>query len=486
MAKTLEQITSEIIGFIVRNFAPRIIDTRVGTVVRDTFVAPEASQFSDAFSEIDTVSKNQSIINPDGISEITMDGLGENVGVSRLAGTPSSGILRLIKYVSPTSPITIVAGTRAATDVTNSSESRVFRTLSMVQLTPTSPPDPETGAEAYVDVAATALVGGAAGNVDASTVVFLLDPVTGIDAVYNPAAFSGGQDSQTNTQMAELIKAKSQGMLGTRSGYKSAVLENFTVDDVDVVGPYDPESVRNQFGGAIDVVILNDQSVQAVETYAYAGPSTVQLIPTFLPLIRVNAIDGVDALDNPITLIGPTDGVGIGGPGSDYDVILDTTGPNAGSYFENSKIVLHPTTNIPKSGSSLNVTYQNNELVRIIQSYFDIDDNRVVGSDVLVKSGIKINCVVEADIRVIPGYTVSTIINNAVAAVEALFNSKMLDDDIQASDIIGKITEVEGIDYVDVSTFKLALASAPTVGLEEVVANKQEYVRASSVTITAI
>lgn len=487
MAKTLDQVTDEIIDLIVSNFSPRLIDTRVGTVLRDTIISPFATQVKDIFDTIDQVAKDQSIIAPDDISETAMNGLAENFGLSRYAGSPASGIVRFTKVVLPTSTISVPAGTHVATGSTNDIDSIVFRTLSTVQLTPFSPADPISGAQAYVDVGVTAELSGSVGNVDAGTITMVLDPVPGVDVIFNPSAMTGGKETQTNTELADLIKARSQGRLGTKSGYKDLVLSNFSVDDVEVIGHDDPEATRDQFGGEVDVVVLSSNSNEAIETFAFVNIiTTTQLLPTFKPVISVNSIEGVDAFATPITLIGPAGGVGVGGVGSDYDVVLDTTGPYAGSYLENTKIVMHPTTNIPADGSTLTMSYQNNDLVRVIQSFLDLDENKVIGADPLSKSGVKVNSAVEADIRVIPGYSTGTVSTNVQTAIEDTFNALQLGDDIQASDVITSIGNVEGVDFVDTGAFILALATAPATPLQEITAKKHEFIRVTSVTVNLI
>jgi uncharacterized phage protein gp47/JayE len=482
MAKTADQVVSELITLIGQNFA-RLVDTRVGTVLRDAILYPISSQISDLFSGLDTVAANQTIQVPDNLDDPTMDGLAANYGISRFSGSPAFGVARLFKVVLPTTTITIPSGTRVATLSTNSSDARVFKTLASVQLTPLSPADPVTGADAYVDVGVQAIVNGTTGNVDAGTITVVLDPVLGLDGVINPSATSGGKESQTNPEIAELIKARAQGRIGTRSGYRDLILANFAVDDVEVIGHDDPDSVRNQFGGEVDVIVINNSSVDAVETFAYAGPSTTLLIPTFKPLIAVSSVTGVDAFATPITLSGPVGGVGIG---TDYDVVLDTTGPNAGSFIENSKIVLHPTVNVPGNSTTLTVTYQNNQQIRVIQAFLELDDNLVLGADPQAKSGIKVGINVTADIRVIPGFNIANVVSDVQTAVDDLIHSLLLGDKVDASDVIAAIQNREGVDSVSNPTFLMALASAPATPLQEIVAKKQEYLRPDTITINTV
>lgn len=483
MAKTLEQITTELTTAIKSAFATNPVDTRVGTVTNDTIITPNAAQFFAIDQAVAAVGAGQSIQSPESIDAATMDGLASNVGISRFSGSPSVGVVRLGKIVAPLAPFAIPAGTIVGTTSVNSAQTLTFKTLASVQITPSSLPDPITGAAASVDVSAFATFNGSAGNVDAGTIDRLLSPVAGVDVVVNPNAFTGGADTQTNTQLATLITARSQGRIGTKSGYRDEVLSNFSVNDVAVIGPSDPDSVRSQFGGAVDVIILNPATVNQAQVFAYVGPSTTVLIPTILPMVSVNSITGFDSVANPITLSGPPSGVGVG---TDYDVIIDTTGLNAGSDIEASRIALHPTTNVPGNGTALTVSYQNNQLVDIIQSFFNGDDTKVLGTDILVKAAIRIGTTVVSNVRLIPGFSQSAVTTSINAAVSALYINLILGIPLEESQVITAINSVAGVSFVDVPSFSLALTSAPSTPLNQILARQQQYIALDSLTVNYI
>lgn len=473
MAKTLAQITDEIVQAIISNFAPRQIDTRVGTVVKEALVNPVAAQLKTQSDAVDTIALNQSVSNASSMTTQAMDDLAENTGVQRFIGLASTGTVRFVKFVAPLSDIEIPAGTRVATGATNSSSIIIFKTLSAVTMTPTSPSDPVTGAAASVDVLVQAEVSGSAGNVDANTVTTLLDAVPGIDQIYNPSAFSAGADSQSNTEMAAAVKARSQGNLGTRPGYKGTVVSNFSVQDCIVLGNQDSGLTRNQFGGAVDIIVLGSDIISTTESYAWTGQSSIT--PASLPLVSVSSLTGVSG-GSPVTFTA----------GTDYTVQLDTSGPYAGSFIEQAKIVLHFTTATPDTGSLLTVTYENNQLIREIQAYLGGEDSDVLGSDVLVKAGIQISTNVTASIKVIPGFSSAAVVSAAQAAVNDFFSTKLLGVEIDISQIIDAIGETPGVSFVDIPSFSFALASAPGVPLQKVVARNQEYVRATTVTINTL
>jgi hypothetical protein len=318
--------------------------------------------------------------------------------------------------------------------------------------------------------------------VGANTITVLSSPITGIDGIYNPNATSGGTDSQSNTTVAQEIQSRSQGGLGTPGSYLTAVLNNFSVQDVSVVTAK-TQSIfpRNQFGGSVDIAILNLSTVSVTDVDPYVSPIlTTYLIPSTLPLVSVTSITGFDASANPITLSGPANGVGTG---IDYDVVLDTTGPFAGSSQETSRIVLHPTANVPGNNTLLTVVYNNNQLVNVIQAFFNNPSNSIIGSDVLVKAAVRIGAMVTGNIRVIPGYTSSTVQAAAITAVQSFFSALGIGTEIEPSQIIAAIEAVPGVEFVDIPSFSLAYTSNPLVPVQQIIPTAEQFVGLDSVTV---
>ena len=259
MAKTFDQIMSEMVGQVDINLGDQ--DTRTGTVLREGFLAPVATELVTAYSRTDQVEANQTIASPDAISSEAMEAIAANFGLVRFVGTLSSGTLRFMRFQAPTTAIPIPGGTIASSS--DIGDSLKFKTLGAVTLSALSPQDPVTGAY-YVDSSAICLVSGTSGNAPADTIRY--QSVAGIDEVTNPNAFSGGKDTQTNAELAELIVARAQGNLGTRSGYESLVRDNFSVDDMEIITPTDTEASRAQFSGELDITILSGNLVQSEET----------------------------------------------------------------------------------------------------------------------------------------------------------------------------------------------------------------------------
>lgn len=481
MAQTLAQIITDLSNLILNNFAPVLADTRVGTVMYDAVISPVANEVLSLEQSIDTVTLNQSIDNASSMTGTAMDSLAANFGVTRFSGLPSVGFERFVKFATPTGTIPIPAGSIVATQQTNSSPSSTFVTLSASSLLPSSPPDPITGAAAYVDILVQAQAVGSAGNAAAGTVINLITPIVGVDSVYNPNSFNNGSDFQSNTVLAQVVSSDSQGEIGTRPGYKKLVLENFSVQDILVIGNGDPGMLRSQFGGSVDIVVLGNSNISNSQSFPYIFQTT--LSPSSLPLVSVQSLSGFTSLNVPVTFVGPVGGIGLG---TDYDVVLDTTGPFAGSFEENSRIVLHFTTATPGSGTVLTLAYTYNQIVDEIQSFMSADANNVLGSDVLVRAGVEIDAAVTANISVIPGYDPATVIAAATASVQTFSNNLLLGVSVEPSQVIAAIENTAGVDFIDLPSFILALLATPSTPVQQIVATNEQFVRISSIAIAQL
>jgi uncharacterized phage protein gp47/JayE len=467
MAKTFDTIISEMVARVSSILGQQ--DTRVGTVLREGFLAPVASQLEEAFSRTDAVELNQSISSAESITEEALERVAANFGLARFPGSPASGFVRFSRFNVPVAPIPIPSGTVVSTS--DIGDFLGFKTISAATLSNISPQDPVTGAF-FVDVAVVATASGSDGNVEADTIRF--HSVPGVDEVTNINPLSGGKNQQTNSELAELIAARAQGNLGTRGGYEGLVRSNFSVDDMEIITPTDPEAARAQFSGELDITVLSGSAIQSQETTSH---TTTVFNPAFLPLTSVNEITGIeDVTDNVKVLV----------EGPDYDIIFDTFSPLSRSFQEKSRVNLHVTSFVVKPGSIFTIKYGNSELVRIIQSFIADAQNEILGADVLVKLAISVPVNISADIRIIPGFDPATVQTDTEDAVNEFFNSKLLGDDVQVSDVVTVMGSTPGVDSVDLTTFEMAKASAPSLFLQEVLANKQEYLRAGTVVITVV
>lgn len=113
--------------------------------------------------------------------------------ITRMAALTAAGSLRFSVSTAPASDLTIAAGTVCMTEEGVRFETAEIGTLAAGSL--------------YTDVAARAQEAGAAGNAVAGTVTLLIACPTGITAVTNPAAFTGGADAEDDEALRTRILA---------------------------------------------------------------------------------------------------------------------------------------------------------------------------------------------------------------------------------------------------------------------------------------
>ncbi len=469
MAQSFDTTIDNLVSGVTGSIGP--VDVKIGSVLRDGFLAPVAFEFTNAYSSLDTVSANQGVLTAAQQSDANLENLAANFGISRFVGSYASTTVRFYRYTQPTSTIPIPIGTKVYTEL---STSRVaFSTLATIYMTPTSPTDPITGAY-YVDCAVMCDDIGTAGNVIAGAISYV--EIVGIDAVTNLNDATGGNEAQTNQQLVSSIQSTARGNSGTKTGYEALVRTNFSVGDVKIIAGRDYDAVRSQYGGSIDIIVLGEDKTPMTETFVYVDAlTTTMLLPTFKPLMEVTQITAVDSLGDSVVLV----------EGTDYDVILDTYSVNRRSVNESSKILLHPSMAL-LDASLITVQYMYSALVASVQAFMTDEANYVFGSDVLVKLGIPLPANVTANIRILPGYSSTTVVTSVEQALSDHFNALLLDGDVQASDVITTIGAVAGVDSVDLPTFSFALASAPGVPLQQISANRQQYVRLNEANITVI
>ena len=456
------------------------VDVSVGSVLRDAALAPFAFEQTGMYQQIDTVSANQGLLTAAGQSDASLENIASNFNITRSTGTYATGTVRFYRYSQPISNIPIVSGSKIYSELSSSQVS--FHTLATVYLAPSSPVDSTTGAY-YVDIAIICDVAGAIGNVFAGGISY--SEITGVDEVSNLVATTGGLETQTNNQLVSTIQATARGNIGTRSGWEALVRDNFIVADCQVIGGKDVDSVRSQFGGSVDIIVLDETLSPMTELLSYTGAtgSTGSVAPTFRPLASVVGIGATGATAGPMILSE--------GPANDYEVVYDNYSINRrsssiGSTGEQSKIIIHSSVFELGMNPTLAIQYYHTASILAIQNFIDSDDNKVFGSDVMVKAGIKVPANVTANIVLLPGYSATIVINAVQVALLAYFNTLLLNKSIQASDVTTVIGNVVGVDSIDLSTFRMANADNPSVALQAINVNKQGYIRLANAYIAAV
>jgi uncharacterized phage protein gp47/JayE len=432
MFKTLDEIMTSLVADI-RSAIGRI-DTRIGTVMRDAILYPLATIQASLYAALEIVSNNQGV---DTYSESeALDKIGSNFGISRSAGSQSTGAVRVYLSVRPESTVVIPSGTSLYATV--SGQSLTFTSSTEISMySPSDPVQNEIEADPnspyygmyFSQVQVYCNTSGVIGNVPAGAINSI--EVSGIDGVDNPNDFVNGADIQDDIDLSNVIKSTARGNSGTVYGYKSSVDSSFpNLSDSEVIPFDDPDAIRNQSSSSLDIIVLSDSTARVTEVF----PAGTSLTPTYRPLTSVISV----------TIL-PSTAV------TDYSVNIDNSSIYRRSTRDLSSIAIGSNVSF-LSTDSMSVEYEYADDVYNIQSFLDSPENKILGSDVMVKLAIPVTVRVKFSMKVLPGYNFATVKSQVITAVQAHFDGLLIGDGTQASDIISAAYTVEGVDYINTST----------------------------------
>jgi hypothetical protein len=303
---TFSQIVQSMLSFL--QISRPDINTNSGTVVNDVVVSTVANQLSaqngtdpSVYSNLQYVQNLQAfVVNAATILPADMDNIAANYGMTRNPGTQATGFitLRIRSYTTSSPIITVPSGTTVSTLSTSSAPAVSFATTATITFTPSSAPsyyNPVSGFyEQTVGIICQTI--GTVGNVGANTIVSLVGPGLGIDAVTNTTATSGGTNIESNVQFAARIQIKLSGNnVGTPNGIISLMETNPNVIQALIVGPNNPNPpARNQYGGSVNVYIRGQIPVTILaESFTYSTTGSQQYILTNQPALSVGLVTGI-------------------------------------------------------------------------------------------------------------------------------------------------------------------------------------------------
>lgn len=473
MAKTAAQIIADAI-VVIKQKQP-LIDLSEGTLARDIGVEAFATELSNLYTDLDDTKDILFLANAADISTTDMDALAANYELTRLPAIQAIGSVVFGALSLPVGTITIGAGdgtggitilTQPDTDGTQVS----FVTTETVYLTPTTPINSLTGLY-EVTAAIRAVTAGVIGNVGADTITQLSGAISGIDSVTNPIATTNGADIEDNTDLAARIILKFSGIvLGSKNAYNTLVRAISGVTDSLVVDPTSADTLRG--AGSIDIYLIGSTATSASQSVVRAAETEVIL--TNQPVTSISAITGTAG------------GIAtVFRENIDYVFIPDTTTVEAASINAVDKIVWTGVI-VPDLGTTYIITYLYNKLIADVQDVVDLDENHVLGADVLIKQATEVLVDIAVSVSLLPGYTSGTALATTTSAITtaitAFADTSVLGASLRQSDLIADIEAVTGVDYVAVplTTF----ARRGSTGAADIVATSKEYFRVDNASIT--
>lgn len=406
--------------------------------IRDIVIDPVAAVLEQQNDRVRAVSLLISLQDPANLSDVDVDGIVFNEGLRRSLGARAVTTLTFsTPTVDPTGPDLVVQRgfPVATTPDTNTGETVTFttteaRTLSAAQRASFF----NIVTQRYeLQVPARATAQGAVGRVGRGRVRRPLRPLVGFDAVTNLAASEGGLDRETN---AELVNRYLLAILGrdltTPAGVEFFTRNNFPeVEDVLVVFGDDPLLTRaGDDAGAVDAYIVGDQLVARTENLEFLGLGQLLQV-SFPPLAIVTQVSS---------------GATTYAEGVDYEVVRDTGGNRGSTRAVEGVRFLASSASPPALGDTVTVNYTQNNLIRTLQVTSTQRTNETLGRDLLYKEGVRVDIILEAQLRVAAGFSTVTVPNAVSTAIQSFINNLGLGADVENSDLQGEVRRISGVD----------------------------------------
>lgn len=547
---TFSQIVQSMITFL-QGTRPDIA-TQTGSVVNDVVISTVANQLSaengtdpSVYASLQYTQNLQAFVdNAATILPADLDAIGDNYGMTRKPGTQAAGIitLRIRNYTISSPIITVPSGTTVSTLSTSASPAVSFSTTATITFTPSLAPSYYNPASGFYEqnVGIVAQTIGTVGNVGANTITSLVGPGLGIDAVTNTTAATGGTNVESNVDYAGRIKIKLEGNnVGTPNGIISLMETNPNVIQALVVGPNDPEMLRNQYGGSVNVYIRGTLLLTPTETFTYSTTGLQQYVLLNQPAVSVGSVTGIVG-GVPYTFV----------PGTDYQFVLNPNSLFAGSTEAGSYInfnvstffaitlvpdLTHLTVNTtsgmnpgdtikqgtfsttittvtdafhivvgstagfgtgsasftgfrPDNNTVVTIVYSYDSLIATLQALLDDNSNHIIGSDILVLEAVVALINVTMGIVIIPGYVPATVVSNVQTALTIYINGLGLGAIVVLSELVSIAQDIAGVAEVDLSTLVLqSVKSGVTTTIppgQQIAVGNEAYTVASALTIS--
>ena len=317
-----------------------------------------------------------------------------------------------------------------------------------------------------LEVAIQATVAGQIGEVGPNRVVRPLRPLTGFDTVFNRNRTTPVVDIESNSELIQRYKLAIRGtQLATKTGLKLFIESNYQdAGDVLVITPGDDLITRaGTNGNAVDVYLTGAQTTTRQDNQEFIGVGQL-IVLDHQPVSSITNVAGYIL-------------------NTDYEFVKDTSGVSNSVRAQDAIRFLNTATSLPSIGSTVTVDYTQDILVENIQNVFSSDaDNIVGGQDILIRSGLQVNILLNATLTVISGFSFSTVRSAIITAIVDFINSLGLGENVEKSDIQLIVRTITGVDNFVITL----LDKVGSTGNSDVQIEKNEFARTTTGNITII
>jgi len=427
--KSIETLVGELRTFLrIYNYR---LDTGENSLNKSLILYPYSIGGKEVLDQVENI-RDLHILSQNEGTEI--DDFAGDLQKERVIGRYATINIVFFTSTTPTADITVPAGTQVRTAGTAFVSPVTFSTLSEATFA-------ASAAENYYSydrdryefpIAGIADDIGTVGNVGAGNVVQILSPITGIDGVTNLVASSGGEDEESDEDFKTRIALAQTGRdLNVVDGLRGYIQDQGFLDAFPVrVEDYDAERVTG-----VDVFVIDNSYATHTETFTY-DPSRERYYFSLRPVVAVTSVQG--------SLTGI---LGV----NEYDVNIDTTSEYRRSTQGLDYISFRQTSGL-SVGEGVSVTYTYSEAIRQAQSNLELNPNKILTTDALVKRAYPLYFYLTATLSLTTNADGPATRNKARNAVVQLLSTYRLGGDIQKSDLVVVLQEGYGdypIDTVD-------------------------------------
>ncbi len=464
-------------------------DIQPGTDIYDLIFQTNAQTVRVLFETIQTLQNNQSLATTTGKD---LDLIAKNYNVTRRPATYATG--QVTFYATDFSadifiPINTIVSTRG----NNVTPPITFLTTQSAGMSLSNKAIyfDSTALRYQVKANVISASPGIGSNVDAQIVNQLVSAVSGIQGVVNDNPILGGTDQETDVSVQQrCLQSFVSSSVGTLYGYSKLITDNFNeVLDVNAIGPFDQGAIRTD---GVDVLTLLSEAtvsgneLQVTEAFVY-NTGDPGYTPVNRPVLSIDAIDG--------TALGVLRAfIPYPNPSPDFQFIKDTTGAYATSIQSADKMVWLSGIK-PDTASTVYITYTYNKEVQTLQNFMNEDQNKVVGANVLIKTGFVANLTLSLTVVLFSTADPTLARAKVTNAITQYLDTFSFGQSLEMSDLLlvaqlGTFTDyvITEVDYV-IFDPNLISAYVPDLGTtinminDTLTVPKDQYLRPYSITI---
>jgi len=231
-------------GFVSENHTD--LDTSEFSGIRDLVIRPMSTMLEPIKREIDSIRQTQSFSNPESLTNDELNALLSNFFLEKVTGGFATGTVR-VYFNTPVDVNTSGAVFTTSSGLEYVPSSTAIYTASQVSFN-------VSGSRFYVDILATATAVGTEYNIPTAR-INAVEGIPSASAVENITSFTGGKDSESNTEAIKRAKDSiTVQNLVTKSGINLVLTTNFSgVSDVHTVGFGEADMLRDLVDGPATV-----------------------------------------------------------------------------------------------------------------------------------------------------------------------------------------------------------------------------------------